>query len=102
MKKSAEKEKQYDDIKAQFIALKTKMQQSKNDDFNKFKIEIKRLVEEEIVSRFGYESGRLEAGIKYDTEIAEALKLASDNARIKTILTTIEKPKRPFSPNKKF
>ncbi len=102
LKKSAEKEKQYEDIKSQFIALKEKMQEAKRDDFNKFKIEIKRLVEEEIVSRFGYESGRMEAGIKYDTEIAEALKLAADDARIKTILTTIEKPKRPFSPNKKF
>ncbi|HEY1039613.1 MAG TPA: S41 family peptidase [Bacteroidia bacterium] len=102
LKRSAEKEKQFDDIKAQYEALKSKMQESKKDDFNKFKMEIKRLVEEEIVSRFAYESGRMEAGIKYDTEIAEALKLAADAARVKTILTTIEKPKRPFNPNKKF
>ncbi|MCD6065878.1 MAG: C-terminal processing peptidase [Bacteroidetes bacterium] len=102
LKKSAEKDKQFDDIKMQYEALKSKMQESKKDDFNKFRTEIKRLLEQEIVSRFHYESGRLEAGIKYDPEIAEALKLAADNERIKTILLKIEKPTRPFNQNKKF
>jgi carboxyl-terminal processing protease len=102
LKKSAEKDKQFEDIKQEFENLKSKMQDAKKNDFIRFKTEIKRLLEQEIVSRAYYESGRLEAGIKYDSEIAEALKLAADNERIKTILTKIEKPTRPFNPNKKF
>jgi carboxyl-terminal processing protease len=102
LKKSAEKDKQFEDIQNEYEALKLKMQDAKKNDFAQFKSEIKRLLEQEIVSRSSYESGRLEAGIKYDSEIAEALKLAADNERIKTILTRIEKPTRPFNPNKKF
>lgn len=102
MKRHAVKDKHFDDIKTQYDALKAKIEETKRDDFTKFKTEIKRLLEQEIVSRTYYESGRLEAGIKYDSEIAEALKLAADKERIKTILSKIEKPTRPFNPNKKF
>ena len=101
-KQHAEEDKQFDDVKKEYEALQNKLKESKKDDFQKFKVEIKHLLETEIVSRFHYEAGRLEASIKYDIELAEALKIVSDETRMKTILTTIEKPTKPFNANKKF
>ena len=101
-KKNAEEDKQFDDVKKEYETLLAKLAESKKDDFNKFKMEIKRVVESEIVSRTYYEAGRLEASLKYDSELLEAQKVAADEAKIKTILSTIEKPTKPFNSNKKF
>lgn len=102
LKKSAVDEKYFDDINQQYEALKAKMLENKKDDLTKFKGEIKELLEDEIVSRYYYQSGRLEASIKYDQEINEAIKLLATPEKVKTILTTIEKPTKRFNPNKKF
>ena len=102
LQKSAIEEKHFDDISKQFEELKVKMIENKKDDLFKFKMEIKQLLEEEIVSRYYYQSGRLESSIKYDKEIEQALKILSDPGKVKTILGTIEKPTKPFNPNKKF
>lgn len=101
-KKNAEEDKQFDDVKKEYETLLAKLAESKKDDFNKFKMEIKRVLESEIVSRTYYEAGRLEASLKYDSELLEAQKVAADEAKIKTILTTIDKPTKPFNSNKKF
>lgn len=101
-KESAKNEKYYEDVKAEYEALKEKMERRKKDDLIKLKDEIRPWLEEEIASRYYYQSGRLEANIKYDKEIGEALKVASDAAQMKNVLTTIEKAKKPFNPNKRF
>ncbi|MBC7864620.1 MAG: S41 family peptidase [Bacteroidia bacterium] len=101
-KESAETEKYYEDVKAEYQALKEKMTLRKNDDLIKRKAEIKPWLEEEIASRYYYQGGRLEANVKYDKEISEALKVASDAVKMKSVLTTIEKAKKPFNPAKRF
>jgi carboxyl-terminal processing protease len=100
--KSATSEKYYDDIKAEYEALRDKVNRRKNEDLVNLKAEIRPWLEEEIASRFYYQSGRLEANVKYDKEIGEALKVISDAAKMKNVLTTIEKPKKPFNPAKRF
>ncbi|MFL5754069.1 MAG: S41 family peptidase [Bacteroidia bacterium] len=102
LKKSASEEKYFEDISKQYEALKSQMKENKKDDLIKFKDEIKELIEDEIVSRYYFQSGRLEASIKYDQEINEAIKLLSAQDKVKAILTTIEKPTKRFNPNKKF
>lgn len=102
LRKTAEEEKYFKDIENEYSALKNKLKERKNNDLDKFSTEIKQFIEEEIVSRFNYQSGRLEASLKFDDEVAEALKLLQDREKHKKILMTIEAPKKPFNPNKKF
>lgn len=102
LKEDAEDEKYYNDIKKEYDALVQKMAENKKDDLIRFKPEIKEFIEEEIISRFDFEKGRIENGLRYDTDVMEGTKLLADKERMKTILTTIEKPTKPFNPGKKF
>ncbi len=100
LKKSAEEEKNYDGAKAEYDALNTKLAHNKQADLQKYKDEIRTLLEEEIASRYYFQKGRLESYIKSDTEVAEAIRILNDNTKYKAILTTIEKPTHPFHSDK--
>ena len=102
LKKSSIEDKYFEDIVKQYDALKARIMEDKKDDLIKRKVEIKELLEDEIVSRYFYQSGRLEASLKYDKEVIEALKVLGETGKLKNILTTIQKPSKPFNPNKKF
>jgi len=102
LKSDATKEKYYESIKAEYEALVTKMAANKKDDLMRFKSEIKQFIEEEIISRYAFQTGRIESNLKYDIEVAEAKKLLADASKMNSILTTIEKPTKPFNPNKRF
>lgn len=102
LKEDASNEKYYESIKTEYEALVNKLSANKKDDLIRFKPEIKQFIEEEVVSRFAFQKGRIETAIKYDHEINEAKKLLGSPDKIKTILTTIEKPTKPFNPNKRF
>ena len=78
------------------------MQANKKDDLMRFKPEIKQFIEEEIASRFTFQKGRIETALKYDLDVTEAKKLLVDKQKMTSILTTIEKPTKPFNPNKRF
>jgi len=86
LKKTAEKEKNFDAIKPEFEALKTKLQIDKNQDIKSHREEIKELLENEIVSRYYYQKGRIESGFKYDKEIARAVEVLNDKALYSSIL----------------
>jgi len=102
LKEDASKEKYYESIKAEFEALKNKMTSNKKDDLMRFKPEVKQFIEEEIASRYLYQKGRIETALAYDTDVAEAKKVLNDATKLKGILTTIEKPTKPFNVNKRF
>ncbi len=102
LKKSTIDEKYYEDIVQQFEALKARIEEDKKGDLIRFKTQIKEVLEDEIISRYYYQSGRLEAGLKYDKEVQEAIKLFNNESGLKSILTTINKPTKPFNANKKF
>ncbi|MBI3519791.1 MAG: S41 family peptidase [Bacteroidetes bacterium] len=102
LKADAVNEKYYDDIKTEYEALLHKMASDKKSDLTKFKPEIKQFIEEEIASRFEFQRGRIETALRYDLEVAEAKKLLADKQKMTAILTTIEKPTKPFNPNKRF
>ncbi len=102
LKKSSIEDKYFEDIVKQYDALKARIMEDKKDDLQKRKTEIKQLLEDEIVSRYYYQSGRLEASLKYDQEVIAALKVLGEPGKLKSILTTIQKPSKPFNPNKKF
>lgn len=102
LKEDATREKYYESIKKEYEALLTKMAEDKKDDLMRFKPEIKQFIEEEVASRFTFQTGRVELGLRYDLEIAEAKKVLGDKQKMTAILTTIEKPTKPFNPNKRF
>jgi carboxyl-terminal processing protease len=102
LKSDATNEKYYESIKTEYEALLTKMATNKKDDLMRFKVEIKQFIEQEIASRFEFQKGRIEAALKYDLDVIDAEKLLADKQKMNGILTTIQKPTKPFNANKKF
>ena len=84
---SAKKEKFGDDIQQQITLLKTKLSHSKEADLQKFKPEIKELLEAEIASRYYLQAGETEAGFDDDAELQAALKLFQDMDKYKKLLS---------------
>ena len=99
LKTIAEKEKYYDDVKAEYESLKAKIQHNKKDDLLKYKSEIKDLLEEEIASRYYFQKGRITASLKDDPEIKEALEVLSSGHKYKDILTSLAKKDKPKQDN---
>ena len=74
LKEDAEKEKYFDAIKTEYENVHKKLIHDKNDDLKTHKGEIKELLENEIVSRYYYQNGRIESGFDYDPDILLAIK----------------------------
>ncbi|MBC8112288.1 MAG: PDZ domain-containing protein [Verrucomicrobia bacterium] len=84
---SAKKEKYYDELQQQINGLRNKLSHNKEVDLQKFKAEIKELLESEIASRYYLEAGETEAGFDNDLELQAALKLFQDMGKYKNLLT---------------
>jgi carboxyl-terminal processing protease len=102
LKTEALKQNYYQTIESEYKALLGKMATNKKDDLMRYKSEIKQFIEEEMASRIFFQKGRTETALKYDNSITEAKKLLSDASKLKSILTVIEKPNKPFNSRKKF
>lgn len=74
LKTDAEKEKYFDAIKTEYENVQKKLMHDKNEDLKTHKTEIKELLENEIVSRYYYQNGRIENGFDYDPDVILALK----------------------------
>lgn len=102
LKKSAESDKYFSDIENEYKQLEKKLMDRKKDDLQKFKPEIKRIIEDEIVSRFYYLSGRIESSLSNDSDVQTAITTLGNADKTNSILTTIQKATKPFNQNKKF
>ena len=101
LKKDAKDDKTLDAIGGDIDALKTKIKHNKKDDLVKFKPEIKQFLEEEIASRFYFQNGRLEASLRDDPELTQAISVLNDSDKYKKVLTTIVKAEKPmYNPDK--
>jgi carboxyl-terminal processing protease len=89
LKEVAEKEKYYDAMKPEFEALKKKMIHDKQADLLKFKDEIMQLLQDEIVSRYYYQKGRVEASFDYDPEIQKAVEALKDKQVYSSIMNRL-------------
>jgi carboxyl-terminal processing protease len=87
LEQESKEEKYYDAIKVQLEAFKQQIKHSKEKDLVTFKAEIKKVLEEEIISRYYLQKGLIEASFKYDKELKEALDLLSAPANYKKILS---------------
>ena len=86
MKKVAEEEGYYEDSKAQYEALLEKVIPSKERDLEKFKDEIKTMLENEIVSRYYFQKGRAEDAFRTDQYIAKSIDILKNSNEYNTIL----------------
>lgn len=80
LKEDAEKEKYFDAIKTEYEEVHKKLLHDKTADLKTHKAEIKELLENEIVSRYYYQNGRIENGFDYDPDIILAKKALQDPA----------------------
>jgi carboxyl-terminal processing protease len=86
MKETAEQEGVFEDSKTEFNALMDKVTPSKERDLTKFKAQIKPMLENEIISRYYYQSGRAQHAFKDDPFIKKSLEVLQDNSQYNTIL----------------
>ena len=86
LKSAAEKEKYFPMLEKEFTALQTKMKDTKKEDLQNHRSEIKEILESEIASRYYYQQGRLEAEFKYDVDLKKALEVLNEKALYASIL----------------
>jgi carboxyl-terminal processing protease len=85
--KVAEREKYFDAAKAEFDALKQKIDHDKKADIEKSKDQLSELLADEIASRYYFQRGRIESSFDYDTELKKAVDILKDKSFYKDILS---------------
>lgn len=83
----AKDEKYYSNAKEEFDMLEKKLAHDKNQDLQTFRNEISRLLQEEIVSRYYFQTGRVESFLKDDIEVKEAVRILNNNQDYKKLLS---------------
>jgi carboxyl-terminal processing protease len=91
LEKFSEKEKYYEDIKNEIASLKKSVGHSKEQDLVTFKEEIKGALRDDIVSRYYYQQGMVEATLDNDKEIAQSLHILSDPHQYQLVLKPVAK-----------
>ncbi len=86
LKADAREEKYYKDIENQLKELKSTLEQSKDNDLNDFKNQIKALLEEEITSRYYFERGAVESSFDEDNAVKTAIEVLNNSTRYNNIL----------------
>jgi len=95
LRATAEKEKYFESVKTEYDALKKKIMHDKSADLKKFKDEITEMLESEIVSRYYFQNGQVEASFDHDVEIRKAVEALSDKTVFASILNNSMASKKP-------
>ena len=86
MKKTVEDEGYFEDAKSEYDALFKKLTPSKERDLEKFKPEIKQILENEIISRYHYQIGRTVHNLKNDDYLKKSIEILTNPTMMHTIL----------------
>ena len=86
LKEWAEFEGYMDDAKEEFSALEAKLQHNLDKDFDNFADDIKRLLANEIVTRYYFQRGSIIQTLKDDPDLRSAREVLADPARYRTLL----------------
>ncbi len=87
LRKNAEEEKYYSDLKNELDSLQSKLAHNKQDDVVKYKDEIVSLIEEEVASRYFYQSGRIKESLSHDNELEKAIEVLNNSVYYSGILS---------------
>ena len=97
LKKIVEFEGYYDDAKAEFDSLRAKLSHNVGRDLERSKDDIKRLLEQDIVTAYYYQAGAIKAALGHDKQLMEAERLLADPQAYRSLLTPARK--REATPN---
>lgn len=86
MKETAETEGYFGDAEKEYAALLEKVTPSKERDLEKFKKEISEMLENEIISRYYYQTGRMEHSFGTDGFVKKAIEVLDNSTTYKEIL----------------
>jgi carboxyl-terminal processing protease len=86
LKETAAKENYFEAIKTDYDTLKKTLMHDKQQDLEKEKLQIKSMLEEEIVSRYYLATGRTEAALRSDNEVKKAVEVLKDSKKLDEIL----------------
>jgi len=84
--KKVKEDKHYDDVKLEIAAIQRKVAANKTNDLQRFKPEIRDMLELEIASRYYFEKGRTEAGFDDDPNIQAAVAVLNEPNRYAALL----------------
>ena len=76
----------YDDAKEEFERLKAKLRHNIATDMDRHKQVIKQMVEADIIPAYYYQRGAIEASVREDKAVKEALRLLKDEKEYKTVI----------------
>ncbi len=91
LKKAAEGDKYYERISEDYDKLVEKIKGNKDNDLLLRKEEIAQILENEIISRYYYQTGRIEHSLKNDPRVRESISLLNQKEKYKGILTASKK-----------
>ncbi len=87
LKTTAKAERLYDELKTPIDQLQTLLAESRKNDLNTYKEELRKLLEEEIVGRYFMERGKVEVTFKDDPEIRKSVEVLLASAQYNKILS---------------
>lgn len=87
LQKNAEAEGYMDRIDKEYNALRQRLDADKKSDLDKHREEISQVLEEEIMTRYFYQSGRTAASLEHDQEVQEAVRILKDASRYRHFLS---------------
>lgn len=94
LEKVSEEEEYFPHIEAEIKALSDKISLQKDRDVEKYKEDIVFILENEIVSRYFYQTGRIKASLASDKEIEKSLEVLEDAKQYASILKTTLTPEK--------
>ena len=86
LEKVAKKEELNDVFESDLKAIQNKIETEKKNELYENKETIISLIEKEVASRYYFQKGRIQIGLRNDAEIKEALAVIKDHKRYKTLL----------------
>lgn len=87
LKELMEEEAYVDDLETELAEIQKKISAEKQNDLMSFKDEISKFLKTEIVTRYYFRKGEIEASFDLDPDVLEAAQILTDDARYKGILT---------------
>jgi carboxyl-terminal processing protease len=87
LKETAMKENYYASFETEYNRLREKMMHDKNQDIEKEKVEISRLLGAEIASRYQFQRGRIEQSFSTDPEVQRAIEILNNKGFYQDVLS---------------
>ncbi len=87
LKKASEQENYFSAIKQEYDHLKSRMEEDKKADLDKYQDQIRDLLKMEIISRYYFQKGKVQSALKHDPDVALAVSTLRDPERYNSILS---------------